>query len=674
MPNNVNLRKILQVLKKDPGVLYFRVKQYGLLRLLRKIGYWERLETRVGEFWQKNSAQWLKLARDDQLLIGEDQKNAFIGWAKCNPDWVARTISKAGDISSGRFNIFDQPYEFDINNLPWHTDWRYAYTWVPAPYETYHFSITDKPTPYDVKYPWELSRFAFLFPLAQTFILTGDFKWQELIGKLTQDWEIENPVSRSVNWQAMICSIHGISLSLAVQILATDEKTKPEIITLMLRQLTLQAEFIYKNLEFSTARGNHYASNLAGLLIIGATIQKVYKPATRWVKYAVDRISSEIEFQYFADGVHFEKSTSYHRLVTEFFVLCLWAMERLGYRVSEKAYKRLLKACHYTRGYTRPDGLAANFGDNDGAWLLAFDHQALRDHRSLLALASVYFNEPVFKLSAQHPSATIPWLLGQEGVQKWEELSPSSESNPESTHFEEGGMVVVRANNHFFIADFGEVGKRGLGGHGHNDTFSFELCLDGVPLIVDSGSPVYTGDLRKMSAYSRTDHHNTIMVDSQEMARLLGVWRISDEATPRNVQFRSYENFDTIEGEHLGYTRLSDPLIHKRCFSFYKYQGRLECKDILICKDKHQVRIFLHIAPGLNVKLTKEMLVVTLTDTSDAIISWKAGATAWIESAQISETFGQVKEGTKLILSYDIQGATELFFEIKLQQKKKDLL
>jgi uncharacterized heparinase superfamily protein len=661
-----------RIFKTNPRVLAFRTWQYSSLKWLRLTRFWERLEVRVGKFWNKEQTTvWLQSSCNDKLLIGKKQINAFIDWSEDHPELVSIISSKAEDIVQGIFFIFDQPFEFDLNRIPWHSDWRFSYTWDPTKYENYHFRETEKKLPYDVKFPWELSRFAFLLPLAQMAALTGDTRWQQLISRLTIDWETKNPLSKSVNWQPMICAIHGINLCLTVLMLAAIETTSLDFLTPLLRQLTLQGEFIFRNLEYSNARGNHYVSNLAGLLLIGATIQDVYKPASRWVRYAEKRICPEIELQYLDDGVHFEKSTSYHRLVTEFFLLCFLVMKKEGYQITAKANKKILQACHYIRCYTRPDGLSTNWGDNDGAWLLAFDPRYQRDHRSLLALAAVYFEEAAFKTAAESPSATIPLLMGKAGVQQWNRLRGNTENKGQnSAYFNLGGMVVSRLNGNFFMADFGEVGKRGLGGHGHNDTFSFELSLCGQPLIIDAGSPIYTGDIDLLARFSSTGYHNTLMVDDQEIAQQLGLWRISGEATPIDVEYCSDQNVDFIQGEHRGYTRLPDPVIHKRKFSFYKLQGRLVCDDMLFCNGKHDIKLFLHFSPNIKIKLHQDKAAIILKKNVDEVIvvniTWSKGAQTSLVNTQVSETFNHLVDSSKLILAYEIFGNTTLFFEIAI--------
>ena len=656
------------VLEEGPQVFFFRLWKHGRLWWLQTIRYWEKLEQRVQAFWSVDRVgQWLELAHSNGLLIGPSQFLAFRAWSADHPDWQQTIMSWAESISCGRFSIFDQAYQFEWDDLPWHTDWRWPHTWLPAYFRTYSHYARDKDVAYDVKFPWELSRFSFLLPLTQAAAITGDLSWRRLIAQVVTDWELKNPTAHSVNWCAMECAMRGITLALVAQMLAADENTEPEHLAPLLRQITLQGEFLFRNIEFTKIRSNHYTANLTGLLVMGMTLKEVYQPAARWVRYAARRICPEIELQYCEDGVNFEKTTSYHRLVTELFLLDLLVLDTLAYPVSQTARDRIYQACEYTRCYTRPDGLASNWGDNDGAWLLVFDRHPLRDHRTLLGLGAAYFGNADFKAAAPQPSAAIPWLLGPKGVKCWKELEPSNDVNSISRLFEFGGMTVSRAGDHYLIADLGEVGTKGRGGHGHNDTFSFELCLCGRPVIVDSGSPTYTGDLAMHDRHRSAGYHNTVRIDEQEMARLLGTWRISDEAKPFDVQFRSTQAADIIEGDHRGYSRLKDPVVHRRVLTFYKATGRLVCNDMLRCNDEHHVEQFLHFSPSIKPTLGDGVLYAPLAADAVVVIRWSHSGCARLEESQVSETFAHTAENYRLVIENNISGNTELGFEISLE-------
>ena len=655
-----------QTLDEGPKVFLYKIWKIGRVHFMRSTGRWAAIERRVHAFWADGEVdQWRNAARNGQMLITKNHSNAFLAWIKSKSDWETRIKANAEKIIRGDIAIFGSDYHFDWPELPWHADWRYGYIWKQKFFRGYDFYEYDKPSPYDVKYPWELSRFSFLLPLAQTAVITGDPKWQEQIARVVGHWEDNNKLSFSVNWCAMECAMRGISLSLVAQIIAMQQTTTNEHLKPLLRQMALQGEFLSRNIEFTRTRNNHYTANIVALLLIGHSLQRIYPGSEQWLNYGAKRIIKEIELQYCDDGVNFEKSTSYHRLVTELFLLSILVMQKTGFEIPKTAMSKIHKACEYTRYYTRPDGVVPNFGDNDSAWLLAFDPYSLRDHQTLSVLASAVFSDPSLKAGHHHSSSEC-WLTGGIGafgrVEKDRLKSPSVGSRL----FKEGGMLVSRFRGNCLIADYGEVGANGTGGHGHNDTFSFELCLEGNPVIIDPGSPVYTGDLNLYNKYRSTAFHNTAMVDNKEMARLVGTWLISAEATPRNIRTSLHDEIDEISGEHSGYARLHDPVLHERTLKFFKYEGRLECKDRFICSGYHSSKRLLHFAPGLHVIVNGNSARVCLPSGGIVEIVFEPHSKARLVTAQVSEYYGHLVDSLKLELDNDIHGETELRFQIVL--------
>jgi hypothetical protein len=74
---------------------------------------------------------------------------------------------------------------------------------------------------------------------------------------------------------------------------------------------------IVHNLEWDeTLRGNHYLSNIAGLLFVAS-----YLPCSAetdaWLAFAIQELVNEVGYQFNKDGSNFEASSSYHRLSAE---------------------------------------------------------------------------------------------------------------------------------------------------------------------------------------------------------------------------------------------------------------------------------------------------------------------------------------------------------------------
>lgn len=668
----IALATLQRILRKGPHVIAFRATQQAKLHLFELARQWDRLDHYIGRFWDaRQVARWAAHQQQGAGVIGPAHYQATRTWFNEQPRRAAALKTWADDVATGSIELFDERYHFDWAQMPWDTDWRYGHRWAPAPHQSYSFYQRDKAHPYDVKFPWELSRFPFLFPLAQAALLGEGERFSSLIHQALADWQRANPFANSVNWRAMECSMRGITLALVTQMMGVTAQPAHELLALLLGQLTRQGEFLYHTIEYTDLRGNHYAANLVALLLMGHTLAPTYKPAQRWIDYAAPRLCAEIELQYCADGVNFEKSVGYHRLVTELYLLGLIVMERCGQPVTPAARDRIWRACEYTRSYIRPDGLAPNWGDNDSALVLGFDQRSTRDHRPLLALAACYFRDRSFQAAAGEPSAAIPWLLGAEGVAWWQaaEQDPAIQGyRPLSRYFEAGGMVVSRSAKHYLLADFGEVGMKGRGGHGHNDTFSFELALAGQPLVIDPGCPIYTGDLTIYDRFRATSAHNVLAVDGEEMARLLRTWQIADEARPLEVTFEAGQDKDCIEGVHGGYQRLPDPVTHRRRLEFWKEEGRLRCTDDLHCAGKHTVRRWLHFAAGLDLTLEESILSVALAPDKRAIISWSAGSQAVLERGLTSDHYGHMVEAPVLVLDNSIEGDTTLYLDIRLER------
>src|SRR5438132_8426392 len=146
--------------------------------------------------------------------------------------------------------------------------------------------------------------------------------------------------------------------------------------------------------------------------------------------------------------------------------------------------------------------------------------------------------------------------------------------------FPDGGYYVMGNRHHgdWALVRCGPVGVPGTGGHGHCDALAVEVAVGGRSLLVDRGTGVYTPAPHIRNRYRSTDMHNTIRVDDTEQnpfdpARL---WYMPDCARARCLRSGS----NCFEGEHEGYTRLSEPVIHRRQIA---YDDRSRCWEIQDC-------------------------------------------------------------------------------------------
>jgi hypothetical protein len=437
---------------------------------------------------------------------------------------------------------------------------------------------------------------------------------------------VASPLAYSINWTSPLeVAIRGVNLAACAALFA--EASEADL-RLLVETLALHGAFLSRNIEYTDIRGNHYTGNLLGLLTMGFLLEELVPEARRWREYAETRIPTEVMLQFHRDGVNFEKSVPYHRFVTEMFLLSAVLLHRAGRPLSSAVTDRLHRAVRFTSVYTRPDGRAPVVGDNDNARALPLSSDSVEDHRHLLALAAIAIGD-ASPLEATHPGWTEAfWLSNDTPVTTGGALLAGAA-------FADGGFYIAREGNHFLFVDAGEVGLQTGGCHGHHDMLSFELALNGVPLVVDPGSPAYTGNVALKNRFRRTAAHNTALVDGTEQGSFdpTRLWHLGAEARPRDVRYAPLECKTVIEAAHVGYERLSQPVIHRRSFELVT-DGSFAGTDSFTGEGEHELEIFFHFDAAVRV-----------TEDGAGRIHIAARGRDWYFTWSPSDTHGTISEG-----------------------------
>lgn len=455
------------------------------------------------------------------------------------------TISKEAleALLAHRFTIFGHHVQLP-QPINWHYDPLSDYTWENSlPASSFNFLNAPKA---DVKVVWELSRFQHLPLLAAAFVARNEQHLLDEIVAQVQSWLAQNPRGFGVHWvvpmEAAIRSINWIAT------LALLGHRAPQSLTeSMLRSLSEHAAFIYWNIEFGKCNGNHYLSNGLGLLWLGIFLGK-----KNYLRKGIAIVEESMRTQVYDDGVDYEKSSSYHRLVLEMFELSRLAAEANGIRLSAEFYRKLDAMHTFLNAAIKPNGELCNIGDDDSGTVL---------ERKLY-------------------SVEIPALPTSSGLSKL---------------FKQGGFAVMRHSNTYLFFDFGDIGMQGYGGHGHNDTLSFELFFAGEDLIVDSGTFNYTLHQAERQYFRSIEAHNTIQIDGKELVSFRNLWSIvADTTAPKLLAWQSNEQQDEISAQIN-----NNGVVHRRIIRFDKGSQTVEIHDTLLGHGKHTAVSRLHFHPTL---------------------------------------------------------------------------
>jgi hypothetical protein len=359
--------------------------------------------------------------------------------------------------------------------------------------------------------------------------------------------------------------------------------------------------------------------------------------------------------QVYLDGVDWEKSTSYQRLVLELFAVPTLLAERHGHTFSPAYLERLHAMFRFIAAYQRPDGTIPLVGDADDGRLFRFRRDDdINDLRHILAVGAIRFDDPVLREAAGGLSQDALWYWGGEGFERYR-LIRGTVPPPASQAFPDGGFYVLRSANAHVFFDAGDIGLGGKGGHGHNDTLSFELWVDGSPLIVDPGTYAYTSDVKFRQALRGTASHNTVMVDGVELAEFAGLWNVADDPTRVEVEEWSVSDRATVvAASHRAYERLHVPVRHRRKLILDQTNDRLFIEDVLEGEGQHTAIASFHLTPSVRARVVDDRMVELSVGGRSYWLELSAGRPR-VENSICSRSFG--KREPSAVVRIELSGA-----------------
>jgi hypothetical protein len=344
-----------------------------------------------------------------------------------------------------------------------------------------------------------------------------------LLADLVLQWIAGNPPYLPEYWKDSWNS-YALSLRVVVwmqQFALRVDRLDRRVASALVASVAQQIRFLESNLETDIG-GNHLVKNIKALIYAGHFF--LGAEADRWRATGLRLLESELPRQIFADGMHFERSASYHCQVFADLLECRFV---IGYDpfggALDDALSRMVRV---TADMAHPDGGVALF--NDAGLSMAYSPRECLD---------IY-----------------AYLFG---------CKPSPRRVFALT---DAGYFGLRWGAFYLIADCGRIAPDDLPAHGHGDVLSFELSVGGQRIIVDQGVFEYVAGERRRLARA-TSCHNTLCIGDSDQGDFFGAFRCG--ARP-DVTLRSYrptaDGF-RLEGSHNGFARLPGSPIPFRRFS-----------------------------------------------------------------------------------------------------------
>ncbi|MDA9228159.1 heparinase II/III family protein [Flavobacteriales bacterium] len=366
-----------------------------------------------------------------------------------------------------------------------------------------------------------------------------------------------------------------------------------------------ECNFLYNNLEYHLL-GNHLLENAFSLLFCAYYFQD----ENIYIK-SKDLLILELNEQILKDGAHFELSTMYHQII----------------------YSRLLDCIQLIK--------LNSFWKKD-------------DLLSFLVIKASLMNSWLQNIT--YKSGEIPMVndstynIAPSSTQLFSYAKKIGIIN-QKTSLSDSGYRKITSDCYELFVDVGNVGPDYQPGHGHSDTFSFELIKDGNPIFVDTGISTYKKNNTRQEERS-THSHNTVKIGSKDQTQVWGGFRVGKRARINHLA----EKLNCIEASHDGYLNIG--LIHKR--SFFWEEKEIIIIDKISKPTNNISKAFFHFHSSINLSQIDNNTVVI--DSLGIVINFEKASNIFIDKYKLSQGFNKSVMSYKIVVKFDDYLKTSIHF------------
>jgi len=322
--------------------------------------------------------------------------------------------------------------------------------------------VRDAATVGDSRLIWELNRHQWLVSLAQAWTLTGDERYAAACVSTIDAWLDANPPGVGINWASSLeVALRTISWCWTLLLLRDARVVSAAWLPRVLAAIWLHATHIRRYLSYYCSRNTDLTGEALGLFYV-ATVFPEFRDADRWRDVAVRILVSESDEQVCGDGVHFERSTCYHRYIADTYLHFVLLAHRNGVELPHCISERVQQMVEFLLAIRQPDGTIPALGDDDGGSLLPLRKRSNGDICGLFGVAATRFHRPDFAWASGGLTPEVLWLLGRDGMHAFDTLKPAPPAISPSCVFPSGGYASMRSDwtpdSHHAILDIGPIG------------------------------------------------------------------------------------------------------------------------------------------------------------------------------------------------------------------------
>lgn len=343
----------------------------------------------------------------------------------------------------------------------------------------------------------------YLLPLANQYLTSGDARYFNKAKAIILSWIESCPEGTGgAGWHPYTISLRVINWLAFYAELSGDLKSDNVFVEHINGSILAQYKYLARHLE-KDLLANHYFENLKTLVIVA-----LYFDDRNTLNFALDALKDQVAEQILPDGIHFELSPMYHKIVME----------------------GLLR----TTAALKHNGVESSF----------FDAKLQSMASGLYSIERNANRTPLFNDSgdnvAKHKDALLACAQSELGI-----VPSYCEDFPDAGYY----LLERTCAGHTvkIIFDAGKPGPKYAMGHVHCDCLSFECFVDGEPWIVNCGTYAYQDVRRKY--FRGTAQHSAPMIDGCEQSECWSEHRVARRGEAYFTGRVMKKNAEQVSGE-----------------------------------------------------------------------------------------------------------------------------
>jgi hypothetical protein len=544
-------------MKLKTQIYYFnRIKELGLLNTFKRIQH--RLSKLIYKFSHKQKA--LNFVANHSWKRIKTQNNFDSNFDFFFDQLKEKKFIK-NVLNSIEFKNFTDSFKaknFDLNHtFDWHLEFKNKKNCFSQDIKIESAGQDFNKLHPDIKSAWELSRFQHIYQLGKTYQETQNPNYAIFFQTQIDDWICNNPFLLGVNWFCpMEVGIRAINFIYGFYFFKNAKEISPAFWNKFVCLLYDHAKYLENNWETSDKPNNHYLSDLIGYFYLCFFFDNLthFKKEKQKI---FNKILKQFEHQVHPDGTCYEGSTNYHKLVTEIFLHFYLLCKNNNFVLPEHFESKLQKMFLFIQDCSDQAENLVQIGDNDSGKILK------TRRKFCLACPSTPWRsrDPRFR-------------EGDVAVKRHsrENGNPGFNS-PTLLHYPNFGLTIIKSQKLHLTFRHPTFCQAQPSGHFHQDSLAITLSIDGIQILVDPGTYVYTASATWRNFFRSAENHNTFHLKTNNVFEDL--FQLNRAAQKDSAKILKAEEKIEIEN----YQKSDIGLTQHRKLIFLKQEQSVELQD-----------------------------------------------------------------------------------------------